>query len=302
MLNVRPIFLNALARGGSNILVNFFLSHPEVCISSGEMHKVFKGRARFDTRFDSLRKRLFYDRAIRILSGQNIFNTQLLEPRKHVSPMLMRYIDWIFYQGRFKAMVETHNLYKAENVKYKVEELKKCRLLSKGLNGMVFNTELLTEMYPDAIFIAMVRNGLAVCEGMVRRGVSAEILAKRYTAIVDKMLWNKGNIPNYHLITYEDMVSQPLETIKELYMKAGLDLRMVKKIRLESKAVTDSKGKHTISKGYDREVFWYDKENLHQHIVTNANDNQIKQLRPSDKLEFLKIAKVTMERLGYSIT
>jgi hypothetical protein len=46
MLNTAPIFVNAFARGGSMILVNLLLSHPNVCCPSGETHKVFRGGVR----------------------------------------------------------------------------------------------------------------------------------------------------------------------------------------------------------------------------------------------------------------
>src|SRR5262245_593262 len=110
MLNVRPIFLNCFAHGGSGLLVNFLISHPYVCISSGETHKVFKPGTDFDKGLGRIKKRFFYDYPIRLVAGEDIFNPKNLKPRrKAVPPFLRNYIDRILYRGRFDAMVPTHN-------------------------------------------------------------------------------------------------------------------------------------------------------------------------------------------------
>lgn len=59
MLNKKPLFINAFARGGSNILMNLLMSHPGVCVSNGETHKVFKGQRIYeyaDLDMDEVRK------------------------------------------------------------------------------------------------------------------------------------------------------------------------------------------------------------------------------------------------------
>ena len=76
MMNKQPLFINAFARGGSNIIMNLLLSHPNVCISSGETHKVFKG-TKWDSWPRKLKKRFFFDLPIRLyhkLSASKILN------------------------------------------------------------------------------------------------------------------------------------------------------------------------------------------------------------------------------------
>lgn len=299
VLNKQPIFLNGFARGGTNLLVNLFISHPKVCISSGETHKVFKPGTRFDKGWLRIKKRYLYDFPIRILAGQDIFNAHGLYPRKKVPDYLKRYIDKIFYHGRFIANIESHNLLQYENVKYTREELADCRLLSKGLDGITFTAELLHEMYPDATFVALVRNGLAICEGRTRRGYPVEKMGHDYNAVVDQMFLNKENLPNYHMVKYEDMVANPQQFMNKLYDIAGLDISQVKKVRLESKAVMDKEGKHKLMKGHDRQVFWYDFDKLHEHIRSDINANQIKMLDQKTRDIFLSIAGENMKKLGY---
>jgi hypothetical protein len=299
MLNKQPIFINAFSRGGSNMLVNFLLSHPEVCISSGETHKVFKPGTRFDKGWLRVKKRLFYDLPIRLLIGQDIFYPNLVEPRKTVPQYLRRYIDQILYHGRFQARIQSHNLYKSEDQLYTDQELAKCRLLTKGLNGIVFTVDMFREMYPDATFFGLVRNGLAVCEGRVRRGYPAERFAHDYKLIVERMLQYQKEMPNYHIVKFEHLLSSPLEVLKDIYDKAGLDFNQVKKIRLESKATMDSSGNHQLNKGYDRQVFWYPPGQISDHIKPNVNENQIKNMDSKLRDQFLSISGDIMEKIGY---
>lgn len=195
-------------------------------------------------------------------------------------------------------MIETHNLYKFEHIKYTKEELAKCRLLTKGLGGIVYTVDLFSEMYPDAVFFGLIRNGLATCEGYVRRGWSAEKFATFYKKIINKMLEYNTTMHNYHLVQYEDMVLRPLQVTRKIYELAGLDFNRLEKIRLQSKKVMDDSGKRALIRGRGGQIFWYGFDELHKLIKPNINAIQIKQLKPGDKLKFLRIAGETMERLN----
>ncbi len=300
MLNRRPIFINALARGGSNILMNLLLSHPDVCLSSAaESNKVFKG-TRWDSGWRIAKKRICYDLPIRVLTGRDFFSSRVA-PRKPLPPFVRRYIDHILYHGRFNALIETHNLYKFDTIAYTREELASCRLLTKALNGLVYTVEMFGDMYPDAVFFGLVRNGLAVCEGCVRRGWSAEDFARTYKSVVEKMFELNAQMPNYYIVRYEDMVANPLEFTHKIYKHAELDIKHLQRIRLQSKPIMDREGKHSLNKGYDRQVFWYDLNSLQKHIRSDTNENQIRQLSADNKAKFLSIGGGIMEELGYVV-
>ena len=299
MLNQQPIFINALARGGSNIIMNLLLSHPDVCISSGETHKVFKG-TKWDSFSRRIKKRVCYDFLIRFLTSQNLMGADFYQERKEISPFLERYIDKILYSGRFTAILKTHNYYKSEDVVYTKEDLEKCRLLTKGLNGISFTAKLFKKMYPDAVFFGLVRNGLAICEGFTRRGVGVERAGEIYKSVVEKIIFNSRELSDYHLVKYEDMVQDPYEFMKKIYTYAKLDVDKVNKVRLQSKKIMGTDGKRRSLKGEDRQLFWYNPSELNKIIKPNINKNQIKQLNPEIKNKFLLIAGETMEKLNYT--
>lgn len=298
MLNREPIFIHGFARGGSNIIMNLLLSNPSICLSNGETDKVFKG-TKWDSTWGVAKKRLLYDSPICLLTGQNLFSQTNLQRRKHVPDYLKTYIDLILYRGRYKAMVDTHNRYISENIEYKKEELKDCRLLTKGLGGIAFTVDMFSEMYSDAIFLGLVRNGFALCEGFVRRGFDPKDVGYMYKTVASQIIKSAAERANYHLYYYEDMVENPLEFMKKIYTATRLDSDEVKKVRLQSKGIMQSDGKRVHLKGRDREVFWHEKADLHKFIKNDVNQNQIRQLKQKDREKFLSVAGGVMEELGY---
>jgi len=198
-------------------------------------------------------------------------------------------------------MRETHNLYKSKDILYTKEELANCRLLTKGLGGLVYTVEMFREMYPDAFFFGLIRNGLAICEGFTRRGSSVEKIAQIYKLVVEKMLEHNAQMSNYHIVRFENMVTSPGESIRQMYKQAELGINELGKIRLQSKSVMDRHGNYGLRKGRDRQVFWYNISDLHEHMLPDIDNNQIRQLSLSNKTKFLSIAGETMEKLGYAV-
>jgi len=299
MLNHQPIFIHAYARGGSNIIMNLLLSHPDVCLSNGETHKVFKG-TKWDPTWRRLKKRIMYDYPIRLLTREDFFNPKNLNFRRPVSENVKHFVDKIFYDGRFTTMIPTHNLYKYEGVEYTKNEIANCRLLTKGLNGIVFTGDMFSRMYPDATFFGLVRNGLAVCEGHVRRGHDAEEFGIIFKTVAEQIMRYSDQMDNYTLCFYEEMTSNPLRFMKDIYLAADLNADSVNKVRLQSKGLMQASGERIHLKGSDRQVFWHEKTELSNFVKSDINENQIRQLSRRDKNQFLSAAGAVMERLGYS--
>ena len=49
MLNNRPIFISAFARGGSNIIMNILMSHSDVCINKAHSQRLLYKSIRIAT-------------------------------------------------------------------------------------------------------------------------------------------------------------------------------------------------------------------------------------------------------------
>lgn len=167
MLNKKPIFVVGFERGGTGILLNLLLSHPKVCKPEGETHEVFRGSRKIfpaEPLFIYLKKILKY-LPILITQKSDVMSIHLWETRREFSLKTMDRIDKIFYYSKLKAIGPTQNLFKNENETYTFEELRNCRIICKNLNGLIFLSENFYEMYRDATFIAIIRNGFALGAG-----------------------------------------------------------------------------------------------------------------------------------------
>jgi len=295
MLNRAPIFVNGFSFGGTNMITNLLASHPEVCWLSGETHEVFYSKPR--KRLDKWVRRFFY-LPVQVSYGLHVFGRDCLDERDRLSKFMMRYVDLLFYLDK---LTTDRNDYKSDDVRYSREEVKKCRFLAKNVNGAVLASSLFSQMYPDASFIALVRNGLALCEGYVRRGWTAGDAGRMYETVCQKMLQDSRIIPNYHIVKFEEMVSDPVGFMKKIYSYAGLYADRVEKVRLQAKRSMNSDGtrSYTFGGSKDRETHWFTLEELGAYMRNDVNANQIQQLGTENREFFLRQAKDSMEKLGY---
>ncbi len=298
MLNKNPIFVVAFARGGSNILFNFLISHPDVCTPRGEIQQVFKGMGGEGLR-TRLAKRLRYV-PMMLLERSDIFAVDNWQARTPFTPTTQRRIDRILFHDKIKARAPGQNLFKTEGERYSKEEIARSRLLCKNLNGLIFLSREFHRMYPDAVFIALVRNGLAVCEGHMRRGYDLTKIAESYERACQQMIQDAQELPRYHLLRYEDIIDAPTASFHRIIELAGLDADKVPKVRMETKQVIDAGGEHVYVHGTDqKQVVWYDVDELATHLRTDANANQINRLTDEQRTTITGICRSSLEHFSY---
>lgn len=295
MLNKSPVFVNGFQRGGTNILMNLIASHPDICMLGGETQVVFYGRRR-----EALKRWIprVISLPILVTTRQHIFWPYRFERRKMVPRYIMPYIDFLLYTSK---MFAPRNKVRDGDTRNTLKDIHHSRLLCKNVNGVTLATPIFNEMYPDATFIGLVRNGLALCEGFVRRGWSAERTGRMYQIVCQQMLEDASKLKRYKLIHFEDMIQKPVETLRDIYEFSGLAIEQVSKFRLQSKQVMSKDGKRGYVFGgkQDRETYWFKLESLENHLSKDVNENQIARLAPSDKETFLHYARSSMEQLGY---
>jgi hypothetical protein len=305
MLNKSPIFINGFQRGGTSIFLDLISSHPNVCSIGRETHQVFygiygKGQSRKTHPIIKWGKRFVYIPfwgPVLVTSRQNTFATICLDERQKLPKFISNYVDFLFYWHKLNASV---NKYKLEGVEYSEAELKNSRLLCKNLDGVVLATDLFYEIYPNATFINILRNGLAICEGFIYRGFTAEYCGKMYEKICQKMILDSQCRENYHIVKFEDLLSDPLAYIKKVYKYIDLDLSLVNKFRVHTKKSIRQDGLREYRLGSeDYQVFWLTLEDLANFLRPDVNENQIKRLNIKDRDIFLKYASRSMEYFGY---
>lgn len=310
MLNKQPIFIVAFARGGSNLLLNLLLSHPDVCIPRGELQQVFKGkRAQLlnrrktpdkDSLLSLILKNINYLPII-FLERRDVFNKnyqyEICAPLK---PETRKLIDRILFSEKLKAINPGENLYKTEGMFYTRDEIRSSRLLCKNLDGLAFLSQELACIYPDATFIALVRNGLAICEGKIRRGQDPAVVAQQYHAVCQQMIQDSKIIDNYHIYRYEDLLNNPQNTFLKILDQAKLDYDKITKVRLQAKPVINSSGEHKLPEGLDfKAISWYEKDEFYKHFNPQANENQIKNLSSENQKIILQTCQESLKYFNY---
>jgi hypothetical protein len=310
MLNKQPVFIVAFARGGSNLLLNLLLSHPDLCIPRGELHQVFKGkRAQLfkgiktpdkEPLLDFIIKNINYLPII-FLEKRDVFNKNHQHTISHsLKPITRKLIDRILFLEKLKAINPGENLYKTEGILYTHDEIRTSRLLCKNLDGLAFLSQELARIYPDATFIALVRNGLAICEGKIRRGQDPAVVAKQYHTVCQQMITDSKVIDNYHIYRYEDLVNNPQHTCSKIFEQAKLDPEKIIKVRLQTKPVIDSSGTHHLPKGTTfKALTWYEKDKFHKHLHPQANKNQINNLSHENKKKILDNCRESLHYFNY---
>ncbi len=295
-----PIFVNGFSRGGTTVLANILASHPDTCYL-GETHHIFKGHRLADPWWRILARAIGYDLPYILRQREDAFSPRLFRRRREMGSRLISRLKRILERER--AAAGRHPMYsqfKSADTPYTARELQNARLLSKNVDGMVYATDILATAFPDATFVSLLRNGLAVCEGHLRRGRSAAKSGWRFRRLVEQMSRDAAALPNYHFVRFEELLADPIRVSRRIYELAGLDPTAVSQIRMQRRRVMDADGNHRLKKGgHEWSVDWLDMEDLPSYFEPAADRNQIVRLSASDRMDFLANAGPAMERLGY---
>ncbi len=293
--NARPIFLLGFSRGGTNLLLNWLRSHPEVCGPRGETHEVFLGKPG-EAPAVRWAKRLRY-RPLRWLEG-DVFDPGRFTPRPPFRPPSRYWIDRILYAEKLRARGEGQNRWRAPGLAYRRSEIAAARLLCKNVDGLILASRAFAGAFPDATFLALVRNGYAVCEGQAERGLRLEEAARRYQLGCSAIAADAEALERFHVLRYEDLVEAPGEGVKRLYDLCGLDPARVERLRLELKPVADADG---VRRGPARkELRWIRWDELPHYVRRDANANQIARLSPERRLAVASRCGEALTRFGYA--
>lgn len=293
----RPIFIGGLSRGGTTQLLNLVGSHPDVAMV-GETHKVFKGCRQNDSLLRVAAKGLLRDLPVLTVCGMDYFSPRCETPRPPLPRLLRNHVDRCL---RAESLRRHPNLNrdKAPGERYTRAELLAARIVGKNLDGAVFLNDILQAAYPDATFISLVRHGLAVCEGHLRRGVPAWKIGRRYQLLMSKLLDDADDNENHLVVRFEDLLRRPADVMVDCCRVADLDVWRIGPVRLQTRKLLQDDGGHRAA-GKEWQVVWASLSELASHYDAEIDARQISNLGDQDRNEFLGEAWEVMSRLGYS--
>lgn len=287
-----PIFLNCFSRGGSNILWNMFLSHPAVCSPIYETLEIFRFDRHGLTRAGW--QAIWYSRQWRL------FDQWYLRPRRPISYSAQKYIDKVFFKQKELTFTDVEMRYRAPGQTYTLQEVHQARLVAKNNNGLAFLSDIFQTMYPDGTFVALVRDPIALYESYKRRGIVQTVMefAHFYETIAHRMLEDQKQLPHYHILRFEDMLGDPVTTIKQVYQWANLDFAAIKQVRFKAKAHLQADGQHTTTY-QPGQHYWFELGEMHQILEPGINTYQKSRLEESEQIVLLNLTRSSRESLDY---
>ena len=176
-----PIFLLGIQRGGTNQLLNILRSHPDTTWPQGEFHEVFRWRGLRREGLGAVVAKTLRYAPIRLGAG-DILDPDRRAPREGLltgrrGRAVVAGLAAATAANRsavlgYKAALREHGMLDGPGVP--------DRMLVKVMNYNLLFAPDLHALYPDAIFIGLIRDALAVCEGHVARGASVAAAAEAW--------------------------------------------------------------------------------------------------------------------------
>ncbi len=240
MRNRKVIVINGFQRGGTNILWNILQSNPLICSPLYETGEILAYRdifGRFPKIFiliHEIIQRLVY----RLFSSKKFPNS--------LTQLIVKYIDKRLYNLKLRSIRNPAFRFKSEKVMYKFDEIKDSILCTKSINYDIYLTDLFNQYYENIYFIGLIRNGYALCESWIRRGINPKRTAKIYKKIGTKMINDSKKYDNYKIIKFEDLIRDPFKLASELFDFVKMKPIFLTKLRLKTKKVLTISGEHKI--------------------------------------------------------
>lgn len=294
MKNPSPIILNCFSRGGSNILWNILLSHPEVCSPIEETLEIFRIDWR-DLRWSGLQ-------AAWLTRQWKFFDQWNLQLRGAISGDARAFIDDTLFHWKLKTLEDDEMRYKTKDVLYTTAEVENARLALKNNNGIVFLSEQFAEMYAGLTFFALVRDPIPLYESHKRNHTpvtsSPEKFASFYRQMIEKMWTDAERWDFYHILRFEDILGNPVQAIRKIYELAGLDIGQVQLMRFKAKPHMQANGSHTTSLQAGRH-YWLSFDEVPHMLEPEVNQHQVSKLAPQELDQIRRLTCGIRSRLGY---
>ena len=279
MLNKKVILIAGYSRGGTNLLWNILQSHPDITSPIYETGTILRKQ-----------KPLKFSKIINLLKKAGILHTAFA----------YRLIDTYLYRLKLSNLKHPDNKYIREGELYKKDQLSKTALCLKSVDFDIYHTDLLLKMYPDLYLILLTRNGLALANGHIRRGATAEETGNLYKEISSQFLHFAEKANHTQVIKFEDMIEAPFKTAHQVFNFVGAEADQLKKLRFKSKKVLSKQGEHDTAYGEEHRKYWFDERTVWDIIDPSINKKQLRHLSESDLTIFRKIAGPALKKLGYN--
>jgi hypothetical protein len=288
-VNLVPVFVLGMQRGGTNLVLNLLRSHPDCCWPDGELHEVIRGR-RSDGLLGVFRKVIWY-LPVAARHG-DVFHPMRVPPSGMLAGLRGRLI-----RQAIDGSVRT-NRPKVRGFQQQLPDGDAAvsgqgrRMVCKVVNG---NTALawdLERLYDGAHFLGIVRHPFAVCEGLMRRGASLKLAIQIYNAFVATLMELESEGRSIVILRYEDVITDPQSAARQAYSHCSLDEERVEWVCLEEKSPGPDGAVSKVNR-------YYRLSEIGDHMRAGLNEAQAERLSDNDCELIASECRVALERFGY---
>ncbi len=294
-----PIFILGLQRGGTNQPLNIFRSHPATYWPQGEFHEPFRPRRSewrrnpvgsamkclryapiYATRGDVLNLDAPLDdpRPLRGFAGRALRAGLANSSRANAGKI-----------ASYKAMLRDGGFY--------LDDTAPDRMVVKVMNYNVGLVPDLMELYPDARFVGIIRDGRGVCEGQMARESSVEQATALYNQFGRWLIEYEAAGMPVRTWRFEDLLSDPWTTSLEMYDFCDLDADRTLGVMLQDKhRIMDARDRITGIAKHDRLYLFSE---MARHMRADANSTSLARLRTGDRSVIESRCGEVLRHFGY---
>lgn len=283
MQNHKLIILNGMQRGGTNVVWNLLQSHPDIVSPIYETGQIIYPRV--------------VDRMGPGKTGRVLYRAAM---RSGFPPLLAR-VDRLLHEYKMYTLEHQDNRYRSEGVLYTPAEVEAATVVTKSIGDDIYLTPALASYFPDTRCISVVRDGFAVCEGWIRRGVSPERAARAYARTMKEILRQDMKLSSHLVVRFEKCIEEPAGQLTRMCDFIGVDPGRIGKIRIKAKAVLGKDGAHVATFGKEGRKLWIEPEHASRYLDPDVTRRQVDSLPRSARKTISAVAGDVMCRLGYAV-
>ncbi len=188
---------------------------------------------------------------------------------------------------------------KCEGVAYTSKEVRDSIICLKGVGSDIDLNPLLRKVYGRVAFVPLVRDGYAVCDGWMRRGMSASAAGKRYASCVRRILQLQDAPDSCPLVRFEELVVDPFGIAERIFGWLNLEPTQLPKLRLKAKRVLGGSGSHEPTFGVEGQKEWFDPIEIGTVLRPGIDAVQRDKLEREALADFERHAGPALAELGY---
>lgn len=276
------IVVEGIGRSGTNLVWNLLQSHPQVVSPGGETGEVLY----------PIWVRRWRVKPLRLLIRLGV--------HLGVAPFLSL-LNRRLHRGRLATLSHPSNRFKTRHSRYTMAELLETAVVTKSVGRDIAFTPTIARKFPEVFVISVVRQGLAVSEGWVRRGFSARRASKKYVWAMRRILSHSNQIANHKIVRFEDLTRDPETVAQDLFRFVGLETWPAMEYRLKMKPVVNDEGEHIAPLGQAGEKVWLKPGELKNVVDGGVDAAQQSRLAEKDRNTILNIIGPVSTALGYQL-